>query len=289
MPCHLNLFAFDVKILLPTLNFGEEGGELKHLINLLDSGPLAVKLIGGSIISKYGLKNPDKSLGAHLRKLNKSIYIKREQSIGGLTFSQSIPIIEELNNSDVLVLYFGTSVGWPRISRKMEGHLRPELLESTSFHLPVYSSKKFTNRVKAKIRHLERNALKIILFPFGLYRPRNSLEDLPNLITAIEHLAERKSHLIIWVQHNSLGYRRLWLERKVYGRYYSEILKSLENFRSPHFRVLTPDNNFLIQENYLLDGVHLSEIGHQRMANLIYAEIQTALAEARDYMAENGK
>ena len=265
------------------------GGGLKHLIQLLGPAPLAIKLIGGSIISKYGLKGPDQSVGAYLNKLSKSIYIKREQSIGGLSFSQSIPIIESLNDTDILVLFFGTSVGWPRISRKMEGHLRPELLESTSFHLSVYTSKKFQNRVKAKIRHLERNALKLILFPFGLYRPRHSLEDLPNLIAAIDHLAERKSHLIIWVQHNSLGYRRLWLERKVYNRYYLEILKSLENYRSPHFRVITPDNNFLIQENYLVDGVHLSEIGHQRMANLIHAEIQTALAEARHYMAENGK
>ena len=262
---------------------------MKHLIQLLGPGPLAVKLIGGSIISKYGLKNAEQSVGTYLQKLNKSIYIKREQSIGGLTFSQSIPIIEELNDTDVLVLYFGTSVGWPRISRKMEGHLRPDLLESTSFHIPVYRSKSFRKRVKGKLRHLERNALKIILFPFGLYRPRHSLEDLPNLITAIEHLAERKSHLIIWVQHNSLGYRRLWLERKIYNKYYAEILRSLEKHKSPHFRVLTPHKDFITQENYLVDGVHLSEIGHQRMANLIYAEIQTALAEARDYMAENGK
>lgn len=280
--------AIHVKLYLPILKFGEGGG-LKHLIQLLGPGPLAIKLIGGSIISQYGLKNPDQRIGAFLRKLNKSIYIKREQSIGGLSFSQSIPIIESLNDTDILVLFFGTSVGWPRISRKMEGHLRPELLESTSFHLPVYTSKKFQNRLKAKLRHLERNALKLILFPFGLYRPRHSLEDLPNLITAIEHLAERKSHLIIWVQHNSLGYRRLWLERKVYHRYYSEILECLENFRSPHFRILTPDDNFLIQENYLVDGVHLSEMGHERMANLIYAEIQTALSEARHYIAENVK
>lgn len=261
---------------------------MKHLIQLLGPSTLAVRLIGGSIISKYGLNDPNQSIGENLRKLNKSIYIKREQSVGGLSFSQSIPIIESLQDTDVLVLFFGTSVGWPRISRKLEGYLRPELLESTTFHLPVYKSEKLLNRVKAKIRHLERNILKVLIFPFGLYRPRHSLEDLPNLITAIGHLAERKSHLIIWVQHNSLGYRRLWLERKIYHRYYSQILKTLEQHRSPHFRVITPDSSFLIQENYLVDGVHLSETGHQRMANLIYDEIQAALFEARDYISRNG-
>jgi hypothetical protein len=85
--------------------------------------------------------DPDKSIGENLRKLNKSIYIKRDQSIGGLTFSQSIPIIENLNETDVLVLYFGTSVGWPSISRKLEGHLRPELLASTAFHLQFLRAK----------------------------------------------------------------------------------------------------------------------------------------------------
>lgn len=266
----------------------KKGGALKHLIQLLGHGPLAVKLIGGSIISKYGLMDPGKSIGENLRKLNGSIYIKRDQSIGGLTFSQSIPIIENLNETDVLVLYFGTSVGWPRISRKLEGHLRPELLASTAFHLPVFKSIKLINRIKAKIRHIERHILKLLLFPFGLYRPRHSLEDLPSLISAIEHLAERKSHLIIWVQHNSLGYRRLWLERKIYNRYYKEILNCLQKHRSPHFRILTPESSFLIQENYLLDGVHLSEIGHQRMAELIYTEIQTAMAEAQKFLAGNG-
>ena len=200
-----------------------------------------------------------------------------------MSFSQAIPVIEDLQNTDVLVLYFGTSVGWPRISRRMEDHLRPELNLPTSFHLPVHKSLKFANRFKSKFRHFERNVLKWILFPFGLYKPRHSLEDLPNLIMAIEHLAVKKSHLIIWVQHNSLGYKRLWLERAIYKRYYKEILKTLELYKSPHFRILTPNNGFLIQENYLVDGVHLSEIGHLRMGKLISEEIDSALQEAAGF------
>lgn len=264
------------------------GGILKYLAPLLGHLPLAVKIIGGSVISKYGLADNSHSVGEILAKRNKNIYIKRDQSIGGLTFSQSIPVIESLNQADVLVLYFGTSVGWPRISRQLENHLRPELLTQTAFHLPVYKSNLFLHRIKAKLRHFERNFLKLILLPFGLYRPRQSLEDLPDLIAAIRYLSEKKSGLIIWVQHNSLGYRRLWLERKIYKRYYKEILKELSNHRSPHFRILTPDESFLIQENFLIDGVHLSEIGHQRMADLIYAEIETALTEAREYVQNGG-
>lgn len=256
---------------------------MKHLLQLLNLDTLSLKVIGGSIISKYGLMPNAKNLTGVLLSNEPSIYLKKELSIGGLSFSQAIPTLDDLNHTDILVLYFGTSVGWPRISRKMENHLRPELLTSTAFHIPVYKSKKLSNRIKAKIRHLERNLLKFFMFPFGLYRPRHSLEDLPNLIQAIEHIADRKSNLIIWVQHNSLGYRRLWLEQKIYKRYYREIISELEMHKSPHFRILTPGKDFLVQENYLLDGVHLSELGHERMGKMIADEIDRALAEARDF------
>lgn len=256
---------------------------MRHLIPLLSLDTLSLKVLGGSVISKYGL-NPDaKTISGSIISSKPQIYLKNEISIGGLSFSQAIPKIDELNHTDILVLYFGTSVGWPRISRKLENHLRPELMTSTAFHLPVYKSVKLTNRLKAKIRHLERNILKLIMFPFGLYRPRHSLEDLPNLIQAIQHIADKKSNLIIWVQHNSLGYRRLWLEQIIYKRYYKEILETLQKFRSPHFRILTPSKEFLVQENFLIDGVHLSELGHARMGKLIAKEIENALNEATEF------
>lgn len=256
---------------------------MKHLLPLLSLDTLSIKIIGGSIISKYGLMPNAKNITGVLLEKKPSIYLKKELSIGGLSFSQAIPKLDELNHTDILVLYFGTSVGWPRISRKLENHLRPELLTSTTFHIPIYKSKKFSNRIKAKVRHFERNILKFIMFPFGLYRPRHSLEDLPNLIQAIQHISDRKSNLIIWVQHNSLGYRRLWLEQKIYNRYYREIISELEKHKSPHFRILTPGKDFLVQENYLLDGVHLSELGHERMGKMIANEIDKALVEAREF------
>ena len=260
---------------------------MKSLLTLLGHLPLTVQVLGGSIVSNYGIPNEGQSLGEILNNENKKIYVKRDQSISGLTFSQAIPVIESLNTADVLVMYFGTSVGWPRISRKMENHLRPELLKQTSFHLPVYKSEVFYNRFKAKLRHFERNVLKLALFPFGLYRPRQSLEDLPDLVTAIKHLAEKKSGLIIWVQHNSLGYKRLWLERKIYSRFYRDILKEIYTHQSPHFRSIVLDKSFLTQENFLIDGVHLSALGHQRVADLIYSEIESALTEAEEYV-KNG-
>ena len=260
---------------------------MKYLVPLLGHLPLAVKILGGSIVSNYGLPSGEQSIGEVLAKKNKIINVKQDQSIGGLTFSQAIPVIERSDVADIFVLYFGTSVGWPRISRKMIGHLQPELLKPTSFHLPVYKSEVFYNRFKAKLRYFERNVLKLVFFPFGLYRPRQSLEDLPDLVTAIQHLAEKKSGLIIWIQHYSLNYARLWLERKIYSRYYREIIKEISTYQSPHFRIITLEKSFLVQENFLLDGLHLNALGHQRMADLIYSEIESALTEAGEYVKNN--
>jgi hypothetical protein len=270
-------------MLIPLLlNLGG-GGSIQHLLPLLNLSTLSLNLIGGSIISNYGLRPNAKNMTDLILERNPSINLEKEISVGGLSFSQAIPMLDELRHTEILIMYFGTSIGWPRISRKMENHLRPEMLTSTTFHIPLYKSIILNHRIKAKIRHLERNLFKFILYPFGLYKPRHSLEDLPNLIKAIEHIADRKSCLIIWVQHNSLGYRRLWLERHVYKRYYKEILSELDKEKSPHFRILSPGKDFLVQENYSLDGVHLSELGHERMGVMIGNEINQALSEVRNY------
>ena len=256
---------------------------MQHLLPLLNLSTFSLNILGGSIISNYGLRPNAKNMTDLILVRNPSINLDKEISVGGLGFSQAIPILDELSHTEILIMYFGTSIGWPRISRKMENYLKPEMLTSTTFDIPLYKSVILSHRIKAKIRHLERNLFKLILYPFGLYKPRHSLEDLPNLIKAIEHIADRKSCLIIWVQHNALGYRRLWLERKSYKRYYKEILSELGKEKSPHFRILSPGNEFLVQENYALDGVHLSELGHERMGVMIGNEINQALSEVRNY------
>jgi len=269
-------------MLIPLLlNLG--GGSMQHLLPLLNLSTFSLNILGGSIISNYGLRPNAKNMTDLILVRNPSINLDKEISVAGLGFSQAIPILDELNHTEILIMYFGTSIGWPRISRKMENYLKPEMLTSTTFDIPLYKSVILSHRIKAKIRHLERNLFKLILYPFGLYKPRHSLEDLPNLIKAIEHIADRKSCLIIWVQHNALGYRRLWLERKSYKRYYKEILSELGKEKSPHFRILSPGNDFLVQENYALDGVHLSELGHERMGVMIGNEINQALSEVRNY------
>jgi lysophospholipase L1-like esterase len=82
-------------------------------------------------------------------------------------------------------------------------------------------------------------------------------------------MAAKQSKRIIWVQHQALQNRRIFLERRSYAKYYREILAALVKHESANFALVTLPDEFMIAENYLLDCVHLSEKGHRRLADLL--------------------
>ncbi|NBP66333.1 MAG: hypothetical protein EBU66_16990, partial [Bacteroidetes bacterium] len=100
-----------------------------------------------------------------------------------------------------------------------------------------------------------------------------SRREIDDQIKAVVHLAKKQSKKIMWIQHQALQNRRIFLERRSYKKYYKEIIKSLEKYESPDFKVITLPNSFLVQENYLLDCVHLSDRGHQNLSKLASANI----------------
>ena len=257
---------------------------MHKILPLLSIARPLTTVMGGSVLSSYGLEDEKSNVTNCLKEINPELVIEREISVMSMTFAQAIRHLDTVENTDILVFLFGTSVGWPRISRKLEEYLRPELMTPTAMHIPVYKSSSKQRRLRSKVRHFYRNILKILLFPLGLYRPRQSIEGLPEILDSICDMAESRAKLIIWVQHNSLGYRRLFLERRVYDAYFNSILKHLQNKVSPHFRLLAPDKSFLIQDNFLLDGVHLSPLGHKRMAQHINSEINSALLFAKSFI-----
>ena len=111
--------------------------------------------------------------------------------------------------------------------------------------------------------------MKYILFGLGLYKPRVSRREIADQIDAVVHLASKQSKRIMWVQHQALQNRRIFLERRSYEKYYKEILKALEKHKSPNFALITLPDSFLTQENYLYDCNHLSEKGHRELATIL--------------------
>jgi hypothetical protein len=109
------------------------------------------------------------------------------------------------------------------------------------------------------------------LYFTGLYKSRISRREVADQIDAVIHVAKHQSKRIMWIQHQTLQNRRIFLERQSYERYYKEIVKALERYKSPEFTVITLPDSFLQQENYLLDCVHLSETGHRQVYEIVRA------------------
>jgi hypothetical protein len=234
-------------------------------------------IIGGSVSRSFGLDLTEEDWPRLFQRLvEESGKVHRVESIGFLNPSSLSKVLEQMDQTETLIIHMGTSVGWPVIKPPVERFLRPESRHDGAFHLPVRAPEDFHHALKRFLRHLLRNLLKLCAFPFGLYRPRQSLKTLDDDVRRALKLTSRLATDVIWIQHRSLGYRRLVLERIIYRRYYKKITlllrQSADTFE--RFHLLEIPDDFLIQENFTLDGVHLSAAGHLRFAHLVEREIR---------------
>ena len=193
----------------------------------------------------------------------------RVQIRSGLTFVRSIPELVDDGKVDLFIFHFGTAIGWPTsvVSRGIV--LGVNFTSEFGFHQSAFRSTSRIRQFKAKLRAMLRNSIKYALFFTGQYKTRINRREIEDQIQAVVELAQNKSKRVIWIQHQALQHRSIFLERRSYLRYFKEIIKCLERHESPNFTVLTLPNSFLVQENYLLDCVHLSEKGHQELHKLV--------------------
>jgi hypothetical protein len=228
----------------------------------------SITVLGGSAASSFS--DVEKISWPYLLKaeLPQDIVFKI-QTRPSLTFVRALDELIDFPNEDLLILHFGTSIGWP-ISLVGIGHkLGIDFKSEVAFHQAAHKSSGFVNRLRKRSRARFRNTVKYVLFFFGLYKSRVSRREIADQINTVVHLASKQSKRIIWVQHQALQNRRIYLERRSYAKYYKEILAALEKHKSPTFALVTLPADFMTQENYLLDCVHLSEMGHRKLADLL--------------------
>ncbi len=193
----------------------------------------------------------------------------RVQIKSGLTFVRSIPELIDDGQVDVFIFHFGTAIGWPSSFVKRGVVLGVNFTSEFGFHQSAFRSASRSRRFIARLRAMLRNSIKYVLFFTGQYRTRINRREIEDQIQAVVDLAQKKSKRVIWIQHQALQHRSIFLERRSYLRYYKEIIKCLERHKSPNFTVITLPTSFLVQENYLLDCVHLSENGHWQLVELV--------------------
>ena len=228
----------------------------------------SITVLGGSAASSF---SDDQDLSwPYLLKASLPSHIEfRVETRGGLTFVRAISELADFPDEDLLILHFGTSIGWPTSVVQLGHKLGVDFTSEFAFHQPAYRSSSFKTRIKRAFKVRIRNTVKYLLFFTGRYKSRISRREIDDQIKAVVQLAKSQSKRIIWIQHQALQNRRIFLERRSYQRYYKEIIQSLEKYKSEDFQLLTLPNEFLVQENYLLDSVHLSRQGHQELHKLV--------------------
>lgn len=228
----------------------------------------SITVLGGSAASSFN--DAEIKSWPYLLKASLPPTIEfRIETRPGLTFVRALNELLDFPNEDLLILHFGTSIGWP-ISVVRAGHkLGIDFTSEFGLHQPAYKSSKLARRLRRAVRTRFRNSVKYVLFFLGLYKTRVSRREIEDQINAVIHLASKQSKRIMWVQHQALQNRRIYLERRSYKKYYKEILRALQKHESGKFKLITLPEDFLVQDNYLLDCVHLSEQGHRLLAQML--------------------
>jgi hypothetical protein len=225
-------------------------------------------VLGGSAASSFS-NDREKSWPYLLKSSLPSHIDFRVETRGGLTFVRAITELADFPNEDLLVFHFGTSIGWPVSLVKLGHQMGIDFTSEFGFHQPAFVSNSRSKRLKRSLKVRFRNTVKYALFFMGLYKSRISRREIDDQIEAVVQLAKHQSKRIMWIQHQALQSRRIFLERRSYERYYKEIERCLQKYKSPEFTVITLPESFLTQENYLLDCVHLSEQGHREMYKIV--------------------
>jgi hypothetical protein len=228
----------------------------------------SITVLGGSAASSFS--DASKKSWPYLLKAELPQDIEfRVETVGGLTFVRALNVLLDYPNEDLLILHFGTSIGWP-VSVVKYGHkFGVDFASESGLHQPAYKSKGFLRKINQDLRMRVRNTIKYILFGVGLYKSRISRHEIVDQIDAVVHLASKQSKRIMWVQHQALQNRRIFVERRSYQKYYKEILAALVKYESPNFALITLPDEFMVQENYLLDCIQLSEQGHRELATIL--------------------
>ena len=236
-----------------------------------------VQIVGGSASTAYALEESKASWPELIGKKYPNLEIRYiNQPL--MTLVQSLHHLQVLEIADILIMHFGTSVGWPEPVVKIGHALGMDWHNDRSFQQPPKKYSGGIGRRLSKSTKLRmRNLIKYILFFLGLYKPRASLREMSDQVGVVAQIARQKGKHVLWIQHQSIQSSRIVLERAQYRRYYRKILEALAPLVSESFKVLQLPKDFLQSENYLLDGVHLSEKGHRELADLIEEKLASFL------------
>ena len=239
---------------------------------------LRIHIIGGSIASKFGIKDESwpELFAAELS--NKAVVTHEIQN--GLNFSRAIPHIAQSDQVGILILHFGIAVGWPVSFRKVDIKFGTTPLKNEyAYHQPAGKGRNFPRRVKNRIKFRVRNGIKYLLFLSGQYKPRVSASDLEDQVAAVLSVAHTRAKEIVWIQHVPAWSMRTLVERWYYKSYIARIKSFAQKHAQSDVTFVIPEEPLTDARYYLLDTTHLNSAGHRAYSEMVLSlpVIQQAL------------
>jgi len=230
---------------------------------------LKIFVIGGSASNNFG-NAPETWAWPERLAQNLGDYADvTHLSRGGLTFVRGMNELAEVDSADVLIMHFGTSIGWPVSIIKAGTVMGIDFASDHGFNQPTGISKVKSIKVKKFANRTFRNGIKYILFFAGLYKPRASERELKDQVEAVVNIAQHIAKRIFWIQHRAFLNPRIVLEKWVYDRYYRKIMRTLKGLDVEGLTVLEIPDDFVVADNYLFDCIHLSTQGHKLLEEMV--------------------
>lgn len=230
-------------------------------------------IISGSITSGYGLL-PETPRWYQIMQNNLSGIDFEIRTKDGMNFDDASKVINQVRKEgDILILYFGTRIGWPKISKTISAVL-PFLKKNSGYlDLSIKEKESEVHKFHKVIKNCRRNSIKFIGILFRQYKPviplSKSIVDLRNLLLE----SESKYKTIIYIQHHHFFSNRLRYETRRYEKIYHGLLQSAESLDLANLYVIEFPRDLLRADFFLPDCVHFSKMGHHTFGKFMAQKI----------------
>lgn len=230
-------------------------------------------IISGSITSGYGVSTDvccwDKVFRDQL--LDPTL---ESVCMDGMTHKNAYDILCRPESSgELLILYFGTRIGWPRIGKLFDKFSLFKLENNGYLDLSVHNSVRKGARMRRISRRITRILLKSLGILLRLYKPElpkdKVLRDLDLLLT----ISAKNFNWVIYIQHHHLSTRRLRYESKKYEKYYSFLLSAVRSRPESNILLVEMPKDIFSAKFFLPDCVHYNEQGHNKFGSFLASTV----------------
>lgn len=226
-------------------------------------------VISGSVTSGYGLAQNIPRWPELIEKSfpNFTVELFTEDN---LSYQKAIEILASREiTGEILIGYFGTRLGWPRIPIFMQWFLPEIFKRPTAFDLSVKFRADPRKPIKYIFRSFIKRFLKQLAVHLNLYKPEKKISELLEEIQLFFRIASEKFEKIYFIQHHHLEDGRLAFESQTYNSYYISILNFVRIQSEVEIEVIELPAEFFNPRNYLPDNLHLSMQGHVELSQIL--------------------